>query len=203
MNGRNNFALVRKPSGAVEKVAPGAKHILSGMVADTIALIAARANAEAQGWFEKGNSFYFESENYTEAVRWYRKAAEQNHAEAQYALGYCYENGEGVDQDYSEAVIWYRKAAGQNFAPAQYNLADCYRRGDGVSENMEEAVQWYRKAAEQGDADAQYKLGMCYQYGQGVVKDEAEAEKWQDKAREKWRKDAEEKIERKRIGADF
>ncbi|MGD1087139.1 MAG: response regulator [Verrucomicrobiota bacterium] len=35
---RNKFPLVRKPASAVEKAAPGAKRILSGMVADTLAL---------------------------------------------------------------------------------------------------------------------------------------------------------------------
>jgi molecular chaperone DnaK len=39
MDEKNNFALVRKPSSAVEKAAPGAKRILSGMVADTLALV--------------------------------------------------------------------------------------------------------------------------------------------------------------------
>ena len=38
IKGKNDFALVRKPSSAVEKVAPRAKRILSGMVADTFAL---------------------------------------------------------------------------------------------------------------------------------------------------------------------
>jgi CheY-like chemotaxis protein len=37
-NGTSDFALVRKPAGAVEKAAPGAKRILSGMVADALAL---------------------------------------------------------------------------------------------------------------------------------------------------------------------
>lgn len=37
-NDKNNFALVRKPSSAVEKTAPGAKRILSGMVADALVL---------------------------------------------------------------------------------------------------------------------------------------------------------------------
>ena len=57
-----------------------------------------------------------------EAVKWYRKAAEQNFAEAQYNLGVCYDNGQGVAKDYAEAVKWYRKAAEQNHAQAQYNL---------------------------------------------------------------------------------
>jgi Leucine-rich repeat (LRR) protein len=38
MNDKNDFALVRKPSSAVEKTAPRAKRILSGMVADTLSL---------------------------------------------------------------------------------------------------------------------------------------------------------------------
>ena len=112
MNDKNDFALARKPASALEKTTPRAKRILLRMVSDTLALTTSRDNSEAESWFEKGNVFYFELENYTEAVRWYRKAAEQNHAEAQFALGYCCENGEGVDQNHSEAVTWYRKAAG-------------------------------------------------------------------------------------------
>ena len=38
MNKNNDFALVRKPSSAVEKAAPGAKRILSSMVADALTL---------------------------------------------------------------------------------------------------------------------------------------------------------------------
>lgn len=37
-NGKTGFALVRKPASAVEKAAPGAKRILSGMVADALEL---------------------------------------------------------------------------------------------------------------------------------------------------------------------
>ena len=38
MNDRNEFALVPKPPGSLEKAEPGAKRILSDMVADTLAL---------------------------------------------------------------------------------------------------------------------------------------------------------------------
>ena len=51
-----------------------------------------------------------------EAVKWYRKAAEQDHAQAQVNLGVCYANGQGVAKDDVEAVKWYRKAAEQNDA---------------------------------------------------------------------------------------
>ena len=42
--------------------------------------------------------------NYSEAVKWYRKAAEQGDANAQNRFGYCYEYGEGVAKDLAKAV---------------------------------------------------------------------------------------------------
>ena len=50
-------------------------------------------------------------QDYAEAVRWYRKAAEQGHAGGQCNLGVMYENGRVLKQDHAEAVRWYRKAA--------------------------------------------------------------------------------------------
>ena len=42
-----------------------------------------------------------------EAVKWYRRAAEQNDAMAQSNLGGCYAKGQGVAKDEMEAVKWY------------------------------------------------------------------------------------------------
>ena len=39
------------------------------------------------------------SQDYEEAVPWFRKTAEQGNAKAQYNLGIMYVNGEGVPQD--------------------------------------------------------------------------------------------------------
>ena len=46
-----------------------------------------------------------------EAVRWYRQAANQGDAAAQFGLGVAYEYGEGVKQNNEEALRWYRLAA--------------------------------------------------------------------------------------------
>ena len=70
----------------------------------------AQKQAKIEKWFDQGLEFH-EQGNYTEAVKWYRKAAEQGMAEAQYNLGVCYEYGEGVTKDADEAVTWYKKAA--------------------------------------------------------------------------------------------
>jgi TPR repeat protein len=117
-----------------------------------------------------------------EAVKWYRKAAEQNLPAAQRTLGLCLARGSGVAKDYVEAVNWFHKAADQNDAMAQYSLGVSYLKGQGVAKSEEEAVKWYRKAAEQNYASAQYSLGICHAKGQGLAKDEEEAVKWFRKA---------------------
>jgi TPR repeat protein len=43
-------------------------------------------------------------------VKWFRKSAEQGFARAQYRLGSCYHNGEGVEADKNTALYWYKKA---------------------------------------------------------------------------------------------
>ncbi|MCY1306228.1 Sel1-repeat-containing protein YbeT [compost metagenome] len=65
------------------------------------------------------------------AVRWFRKAAEQGNADAQFFLGIAYARGDGVEQDLSAAAEWYAKAAAQGMRKAQELLAKLpeeYRR---------------------------------------------------------------------------
>jgi len=84
--------------------------------------------------------------HYASAVEWFRKAADQGHALAQYNLGSMYLSGQGVPQDYAEAVKWYRKAADQGFAPAQYNLGLMYDNGQGVPQDYVQAHKWLNLA---------------------------------------------------------
>ena len=55
----------------------------------------------------------YDKRDYSTAAEWYRKAAEQWHAQAQFRLGEMCENGNGVEKDDRQAVEWYRKAAEQ------------------------------------------------------------------------------------------
>ena len=121
-------------------------------------------------------SIFFNKEK--QAVKQYMKAAEQGDANAQYNLGRCYADGEGVEKDQKKAVYWYTKAAEQELARAQNNLAICYENGEGVERDMKKAVYWYTKAAEQGHARAQKILGnirLWYDMGEGVEKDQYKA----------------------------
>jgi hypothetical protein len=45
-----------------------------------------------------------------EAALWYRNAAEQQHAAAQFNMGYFYENGLAVQRSCQMAADWYKKA---------------------------------------------------------------------------------------------
>jgi len=60
-------------------------------------------------------------------VELYQKAAEQEYANAQYALGLCYQLGVGVEKDDQKAIEFYQKAAKQGHTDAQHNLNTNYK----------------------------------------------------------------------------
>jgi hypothetical protein len=103
-----------------------------------------------------------------EAVKWYRKAAEQGLALAQYNLGVMYEDGEGVRQDYETTLQWYSKSAQQGQPNAQLNLGNMYLHGDGVNVDYEKAYQLFRQSAMQGELLAIFNIGQMYANGAEV-----------------------------------
>tara|TARA_B100000315_G_scaffold198006_1_gene189426 strand:- start:858 stop:1883 length:1026 start_codon:yes stop_codon:yes gene_type:complete len=117
-------------------------------------------------------------EQQTEFDKWYRLAAEQGDANAQYNLGWMYHEGTEVSLDDKEAVKWWKLAAEQGDAGAQYNLGWMYYEGEGVHQDYKEVVKWWRLAAEQGHKQAQFSLGVMYDNGTGVPQNYKEAVKW-------------------------
>ena len=102
------------------------------------------------------------TKDYEQAVKWFRKAADQGVDEAQYNLGLCYYAGLGVTQNYTSAVEYFRKAAEQGNVKSITYLGNCYEKGLGVKANFRKAVSYYQQAAANGYAEAQYQLGLCY-----------------------------------------
>jgi TPR repeat protein len=121
-------------------------------------------------------------QDFTEAAKWFRRAADQGYAPAQFNLGWMYHNPyltvPGVATDQAEAAKWFRRAADQGYTPAQFNLGWMYDSGVGVAQDHFEAVEWYRRAADKGFDRAQFNLGLKYDKGEGVGQDYAEAAKW-------------------------
>ena len=105
--------------------------------------------------YDKGNGV---KQDCAEAVKWFRRAAEQGYAKAQANLGNMYDKGEGLKQDHTEAVKWYRLSVKQRFATAQNNLGIMYTNGKAVSQDVAEALKWWQLAAEQGHNDARTNL---------------------------------------------
>jgi TPR repeat protein len=88
------------------------------------------------------------------AVKWFRKAAEQDNSQAQNSLGAMYADGRGVKRNKQEAVRWYRLAAKNGLPEGFYNLAISYFNAEGVNENLHLAYVYMAIAAAKGDSEA-------------------------------------------------
>jgi TPR repeat protein len=130
--------------------------------------------------YEKGNVV---PQNLSEAVKWYKKSAQNGYAAAQTNLGNCHLAGRGLPKDTTEAVKWYLKAAKQDYAKAQYNIGALYSNGWAKQpQDFNKAVEWYRKAADNGDFKAMYNLAAAYKEGEGIGKDLQKTFFWSEKA---------------------
>jgi len=118
------------------------------------------------------------SRNRAEAIGWYRLAADQGHADAQYHLGLLFASMESVSENFSRAARWYLLAAAQGHAMAQFNLGVLYLNGTGVGQNPQQAAEYFRLAAERGADKAQFNLGLMYAMGVGVEENFMLAYKW-------------------------
>ncbi len=78
-----------------------------------------RNDVEAMMWYGK-----VAKQGNPEAANWFRDLAEKGSAQAQYNLGVCYENGDGVEKDASEAMKWYRIASEQGHKDAETALQE-------------------------------------------------------------------------------
>ena len=158
---------------------------------DCLRKAAELGNQWAQAYYgERLMSGFGVEKNVPEAVKWFRKSADQNCYEALYQLGLCYESGEGVERNQDEAKACYRKAeksleywAKQGNQWAQIYYGEWLRNGlFGVEKNVPEALKWIRKSADQNCPEALYQLGACYENGEGVERNLDEAEAWYRKA---------------------
>jgi TPR repeat protein len=98
--------------------------------------------------------------DYAGALDLYRKAAGRGYPAAFAAIGYIYDNGQGVTQDENEALRWYLDAAQRNNAWGMFNLGYFYDNGRAVPEDDAVALDWYIKGAIGGNARAMNDAGF-------------------------------------------
>lgn len=93
-----------------------------------------------------------------QAVIWYRRAAMQGVAEAEFNLAHCLATGHGTDQNNVEARIWMNKAAKQQLPDAQFLLGIMYIEGIGGNTDLAKGKYWLTRAAGHGQKDAKVYL---------------------------------------------
>ena len=135
-----------------------------------------------------GTGAAFLRQDYAEAARWWRLAADNDSVtsgpdyrlrmEAAYRLGDLYHHGRGVPQDDAEAEKWWRRGAEDGSHKNRFDLGERYYYGRGVKKDVLEAAKWWRLAIrgfyEPGKIAAEYHLGKFYQDGG----DPSEAAEW-------------------------
>ncbi len=136
-----------------------------------------------------------------EAVKWYRKAAEQGNAEAQYRLerrnisitNQTERSNMNTMKSFSKkkeipfTEIVKRFAVGNTDTHCQRGMK--FQIGTFFQYDVKFAKE-FQKAAEQGHIEAQYMLGLLYLLGKGVPESRYEATKWLRKAAEQGHSDA-------------
>lgn len=94
----------------------------------------------------------------SQAIAWYRKAAESGEPTAQRNLALNYLDGTGLPKDEKMAAEWMSKAAESGKINAQYDLGLMYLNGEGVPKDKEKGQMWLQRAADRGFEEAQKAL---------------------------------------------
>jgi TPR repeat protein len=98
--------------------------------------------------------------DYAQALKWARKAADQNDPLAQYLVAGFYSEGWGVQKDPRESLAWLLKAAYNGLDMAQKSVAQHYYLGLGAEQNSVEAYAWLNLAAKTDKTAAEHRDNM-------------------------------------------
>ncbi len=102
---------------------------------------AEQGNTEAIGLL---GEISYRDNQYSEAARWARLAAEKGGGGGQSLLAWLYHLGQGVPKDDSQALKWAQLAADQGMGSGARLLGTLYQNGSaGLSKNYIEADKWY------------------------------------------------------------
>jgi TPR repeat protein len=125
-------------------------------------------------------------DDHVSAVAQFARAARAGLREAQYQLGRCYLNGQGVPPSLPNALCWLTRAAEAGEPAAQAELASLALRGvtaqgfvplfDGSrtqtgQPDFHHAAYWGRRAAAGGSAEAKALLGLILTAGPAALRD--------------------------------
>lgn len=94
-------------------------------------------------------------QNFTEALKWYTRAADLGSGQAAYRIAEMYRIGQGVRKNVQTAIEWFAKAHDNYNKDAAFTIARIYATGEGaVKLDMDEAQKWFVAAIRSGNEDA-------------------------------------------------
>lgn len=160
---------------------------------DSINSVIKRANAGdgraeniVGSWYYTGQNL---EQNYTNAFKWWGRAAKHDNVVAIGNLGLCYHYGKGVDADSLTAIKLYKRsiekgnkalleqqeklAAGGNALSAML-CAECYDLALGTKRDLAKSAKYLEIAADKGSAEAMDMVGLRFLN----AGDDAAAAKW-------------------------
>ena len=95
-----------------------------------------------------------ERKQWAEAVRWYKRSAEQGDPAAKVGRALAYYRGQGVPRDRVRAFRLMLEAARTGDVVAQHNVGVMYQRGNGTAKDLAKARLWLQRAADKGNEKA-------------------------------------------------
>jgi len=122
--------------------------------------------------YQKGDDL---PQNLSQAIKWYRKAAENGAEAMQVKLASLILQSQTGTSKYAEVQGLCEKAATRHYGPGAACMGALYFDGLGVERNLPMAAKWFREAASLGNALALLRLGQMYWKGEGVKQDKTAA----------------------------
>ena len=147
----------------------------------TLALLLLIQCSFASNYLKEANELY-SVEEYSEAIKFYQKAALEEEPEAFYQLGRIYYEGKVVPKDYNKAHKYLIASHLLDYQKATYNLGIFYGNKKTPFYDAKKSYKTFLFLAQRGHAKAQNRLGMYYTVGIGIEKDYKLAVQWFEKS---------------------
>lgn len=117
-------------------------------------------------------------QNFAQALRWYRRAADASHPEAQTSMGLiALIKAVGLARD-DEGAVRFGSDESKKTEMLSLIFGAAGRLEVKDASALKEAMQWLKKSAEHGEASGQFLLGVMTAGGIGVEQNLTQAAKW-------------------------
>ena len=123
--------------------------------ADAVSSLNAAAQASQGSGDDSGRGA---PQDRSQAAAWYRKAAEQGDARAQFNLGLMYRYGPGYSPGLEEWAVMFHPAPGHTGSTAKSSPAAKTNPGSGIPKDYIEAHKWMSLAAARATGDSQKRF---------------------------------------------